>query len=115
MHTVQIVMADRDYAAQLEALLVRDGCHWVLHGETPDFARKGVVAMDLASFLRMRAVPPQPERVVLIAGREEIALRKAWDAGLRSVVYRDEPPQTVLLAIMAAELRVTMPLDSPSP
>lgn len=105
MHTVQIVMANRDYARKLEALLVRDGCHEVLQSEAPDFDRNGVIVLDAASFRGLRRLPPRPDQVVLVSGREESALRQAWDAGLRSVVYTDEPPQTTLLAIMAAELR----------
>jgi hypothetical protein len=105
MHTVQIVMANRDYARDLERLLVRDGCHEVLQPDTPDFRRTGVVVMDTISFRGLAALPPRPEQVVLVAGREESSLRQAWDAGLRSVVYTDEPPQTTLLAVMAAELR----------
>ena len=52
------------------------------------------------------APPAHPEQFVLVASHEESSLNRAWEAGLRSVVYTDDPIQTTLLAVMAAELRV---------
>ncbi len=111
MTTVQIIMTNRRYAKELERLLVRDGRHRVLQVEAPDTASAGVVVMDSDSFREFSNGQPQttqvaPEQVVLVAGHEAGLLNKAWDAGLRSVVYDDEPIQTTLLAVIAAELRL---------
>jgi hypothetical protein len=44
--------------------------------------------------------------VVLITRKDPQHLSRAWDAGIVSVVSEDDPANTVLLAIMAAALRV---------
>lgn len=114
MHTVQIVMADREYASELEALLVRDGRHRVYRDSEPESGWDGVIVMDLAHFNNLAWETHRPDQIVLIVPRNEQCLRKAWEAGLQSVVYEDEPPRTLLLAVMAAELRHLPNDDSPS-
>ena len=47
-----------------------------------------------------------PERVVLITRKDPQLLAQAWEAGIVSVVSAEDPINTVLLAIMAAALRV---------
>lgn len=111
MTTVQIIMTNRRYANELERLLVRDGQHRVLQVDAPDTSNGGVVVMDSVSFREFSSDQQQvdqvpPEQVVLVADHEAGLLSKAWDAGLRSVVYSDEPIQTTLLAVIAAELRL---------
>jgi hypothetical protein len=111
MTTVQIIMTNRNYANELERLLVRDGQHRVLQVEAPDASSSGVVVMDSVSFRefsgdRQHADQVPPEKVVLVADHEAGLLGEAWEAGLRSVVYSDEPVQTTLLAVIAAELRL---------
>ncbi len=119
MTTVQIIMADRKYATELERLLVRDGQHRVLQLDAPDESESGVVVLDSGSFQEFEEAASHPEKVVLVAGHEEGLLTKAWEAGLRSVVYEDEPIQTTLLAVIAAELRllksVGLPWAPPAP
>jgi len=119
MTTVQIIMANRGYARELERLLIRDGKHRVLQLESPDQNQAGVVVMDESSFNEFEKIPCQPEQVVLVAGHESSLLTRAWEAGLRSVVYNDEPIQTTLLAVIAAELRLlkqaSMPWAPPAP
>ncbi len=53
-----------------------------------------------------------PERVVLITRKDPQLLAQAWDAGIVSVVSCEDPVNTVLLAIMAAALRVGKPHNS---
>ena len=50
-----------------------------------------------------------PERIVLITRNDSRQLAEAWDAGIVSVVCTQDPMSTVLLAIMAAGLRVDKP------
>jgi len=52
---------------------------------------------------------PYPERVVLLTRKDPAHLSHAWEAGIVSLVSPDDPPSTVLLAIMAAALRVPKP------
>jgi len=113
MTTVQIIMANRKYATELERLLVRDGRHRVLQVDAPDECEAGVVVMDSGSFHEFQEAPCHPEQVVLVVGHEEGLLTKAWEAGLRSVVYDDEPIQTALLAVIAAELRLLKAMGLP--
>ena len=60
-----------------------------------------------AAFARLPLPLSNPERVVLITRKDPQLLAEAWDAGdrLRGVSEQD-PISTVLLAIMAAALRV---------
>ena len=44
--------------------------------------------------------------MVLITRKDPQRLSRAWEAGIVSVVSVDDAPSTVLLAIMAAALRV---------
>jgi hypothetical protein len=65
-----------------------------------------VLVLDEDALARTALPLPYPERVVLIARKDPQHLSQAWDAGIVSVVSDDDPPSTVLLAIMAAALRV---------
>jgi hypothetical protein len=51
----------------------------------------------------------RPERVVLITPREPERLSRAWEAGIRCVVFDSDPPRTMALAVMGAALRVRTP------
>ena len=113
MTTVQIIMANRKYATELEQLLVRDGQHRVVHLDAPDENESGVVVMDSDVFREFGDASCRPEQVVLVADHEEELLTKAWDPGLRSVVFRDDPIQTTLLAVIAAELRLLKNAELP--
>ena len=57
-------------------------------------------------FNRLPLPLAHPERVVLITRKDPQHLSRAWDAGIVSVVSVDDAPSTVLLAIMAAALRI---------
>jgi hypothetical protein len=47
-----------------------------------------------------------PERIVLITRNDSAHLEQAWNAGVRSVVFNNDPLGTAVLAIMAAGLRI---------
>jgi len=64
------------------------------------------MVLDEAAFGRLPFPLENPERVVLITRKDPQLLAQAWDAGIVSVVSADDPVNTVLLAIMAAALRV---------
>jgi len=106
MQTVQLSIADGGYAATVRDALTRS-CAWHVESvEHPDFSRHCVLVLDGESFARVSLPLSNPERVVLITHKEPPFLAQAWDAGIVSVVSMDDPLSTVLLAIMAAALRI---------
>jgi len=106
MNTVQLALADPVYASALREALTRSGPWQVVSVEQPDPRQKGVLVVDEDALKRLPLPLPCPERVVLVTHRDPQHLSQAWDAGIVSVVSVSEPPNTVLLAIMAAALRV---------
>jgi hypothetical protein len=67
--------------------------------------------VDEPAFERLPLPLANPEQVVLITHRNtHEVMPKAWDAGIVSVVAASDP-NTVLLAIMAAALRVAKGCD----
>jgi len=109
MQTVQLAIVDAAYAAALREALVRSGPWHVQRVEVPDPSEKCVLVIDEESLCRVRLPLPYPERVVLITRKDPEKLSHAWDAGIVSLVSADDPASTVLLAIMAAALRVPQP------
>ena len=121
MQTVQFALADAVYAAVLRDALLHTGPWYVVPVADPDPSQKCVVVIDEDAFSRLPLPVPHPERVVLITRKDPQHLSRAWDAGIVSVVSVDDAPNTVLLAIMAAALRVpkaqaaTVPTSGISP
>src|SRR3712207_3860668 len=106
MQTVQLSIADSRYAAAVREALSRN-CAWRLECvAAPDLAQECVVVLDEATFARLPLPLTNPERVVLITRKDPQMMAEAWDAGIVSVVSDSDPISTVLLAIMAAALRV---------
>lgn len=110
IQTVQFAIADAVYAAALRDALVRSGPWQALSVEAPDPSGKCVLVLDEETFDRLRVPLPNPESVVLITHKDPQHLSRAWDAGIVSVVSDNDSPNTILLAIMAAALRVTKAL-----
>lgn len=109
MQTVQLSIADGGYAATVREALARN-CAWHIEsGPVPDLSHDGVVVLDEAAFARLPLPLANPERVVLITRKDPQTLAEAWDAGIMSVVLESDSISTVLLAIMAAALRVAKP------
>ena len=106
MQTVQLSIADGRYAATVREALSRN-CAWHVESSlVPDLSHDGVVVLDEAAFARLPLPLMNPERVVLITRKDPVTMAEAWDAGIMSVVSDADPISTVLLAIMAAALRV---------
>src|ERR1039457_1598712 len=106
MQAVQLSIADGAYAATVREAMSRS-CAW--HVETvdrPDPSQKCVLVLDELAFARLPLPLSNPERVVLITRKDPQLLAQAWEAGIVSVVSEEDPISTVLLAIMAAALRV---------
>jgi hypothetical protein len=107
MRNIQLSIADAKYAAAVREALCRS-CAWhVEFIDMPDPSQPCVLVLDDLAFTRLALPLSNPERTVLISPRKDPAsLTHAWDAGILSVVSPDDPMSTVLLAIMAAALRV---------
>lgn len=106
INTVQLAVADPVYASALREALSRSGPWHVLSVQQPDLCQRGVLVLDEDALDRLPMPLSCPERVVLITHKDAQHLSRAWDAGIVSVVSNNDPPNTVLLAIMAAALRV---------
>jgi hypothetical protein len=110
---VQLAIADGTYAAALREALSRS-CAW--HVESvcrPDPAEHCVLVLDPPALERLPLPLSNPERIVLITQKDSQLMAEAWDAGIVSVVSEQDPISTVLLAIMAAGLRVDKPHGYP--
>ena len=115
MQTVQLAIADGMYATALREALSRS-CAW--HVESvgrPDPAQPCVMVLDQSALQRLPLPLSNPERIVLITPKDSQLMAEAWEAGIVSVVSEQDPISTVLLAIMAAGLRVEKPHGYPSP
>jgi hypothetical protein len=115
MQTVQFAIADGMYAAALREALCRS-CAW--HVEAvgrPDPSQHCVMVLDQSALERLPLPLSNPERIVLITHRDAQLMAEAWEAGIVSVVSEEDPISTVLLAIMAAGLRVDKSHVYPSP
>jgi len=106
MQTVQLSIADCQYAAGLREVLCRS-CAWHVEVvERPDQSQSSVLVIDEAAFERLPLPLSNPERVVLITRHDPELMARAWDAGIVSVVSQTDPTSTVMLAVMAAALRI---------
>jgi hypothetical protein len=109
MPTVQLAIADGVYAHAVREGLARTCACAVETVAQPDPARPGVLVLDEGAFEKLCLPVSNPERVVLITRRDPRLLEQAWEAGIVSVVSDEDPLNTVMLAIMAASLRVGKP------
>jgi len=109
MQTVQLAIMDSAYETALRDALVRSGPWHVERVQTPRPGERCVLVMDEVCLNRVSLPLPYPERVVLLTRKDPANLSHAWEAGIVSLVSPDDPPSTVLLAIMAAALRVPKP------
>ena len=106
MQTVQLSIADGAYAAAVREALSRT-CAWHVESvDRPDLTQHGVLVLDEFAFARLPLPLSNPERIVVISRPDPLLLAQAWEAGIVSVVSREDSLSTVLLAIMAAALRV---------
>jgi hypothetical protein len=115
VQSVQLSIADGQYAATVREALSRS-CAWHVEAvECPDLSSHSVMVLDEQAFARLPLPLSNPGQFVLIAHKEHQVsdfLEQAWEAGIVSVVSEEDPLNTVLLAIMAAALRVAKPANS---
>lgn len=108
MHTIQLALSDSRYREALHRVLVEDrgfrNCK-IEVVSLPEPQKTGVWVMDCEALDRATLPLPHPERVVLIAKNTAEQLTRAWEAGIASVVFRQDPLSTAMLAILAALYR----------
>ncbi|MBI3665803.1 MAG: hypothetical protein HY236_06185 [Acidobacteria bacterium] len=112
MQVVQLALSQATYANALRDALAQDWAFRdfeVLRVDAPDLQKQGVIVMDSEALEGLQYPLQNPERVVLIACRDPQQLSRAWNAGIVSVVYDNDPLSTAMLAIMAARFRVSNP------
>ena len=106
MQTVQLAITDGRYETSVREALARS-CAWHIESVgVREAAQDTVLVLDEAGLERLALPLANPERVVLITRKDPQKLAEAWEAGIVSVVSDTDPLSTVLLAIMAAALRV---------
>jgi DNA-binding NarL/FixJ family response regulator len=115
MERVQLAIRDARYAKALQELLERNGDVEVCRVEAPDPARGGVIVVDAEGLERLPSAALDPDRVVLITRNDPHNLARAWNAGIRSVVFSEDPLNMAVLAIMAVELRSGKPEGPATP
>jgi hypothetical protein len=109
MQTIQLAITDSAYEAALREALAHSGPWHVECVKTPRPGERCVLVMDEACLNSVSLPLPYPERVVLLTSKYPTNLSHAWDVGIVSLVSPEDPLSTVLLAIMAAALRVPKP------
>jgi hypothetical protein len=106
MQTVQLSIADGAYAAAVREALSHT-CAWQVKSvDRPDPSAKDVMVLDQRALECLPLPLANPELIVLVSEKDPQLLSEAWEAGIVSVVSDKDPMSTVLLAIMAAGLRV---------
>jgi hypothetical protein len=101
---VQIAISDPDWARQLREVLLQLGNLDVECTSQPDFSTPGVIVASPERLPSALTEARGPERVVVLAPKNHLGLPGLWNAGVRSVVYDDEPVSMVVLAVSAAQL-----------
>jgi len=109
MYTVQLAVGNAPYGALLSDLLKHTESCSVTAVDKPDPRQPGVMVLNEKTLDSLPSPIERPERIVLITPNEARRLERAWQAGIRCVVFDSDPPRTMALAVMAAALRVRTP------
>lgn len=105
MSSIQLALSNTAKADQLRSLLCRNTQLQVRCVESPSLEDACVVVVDPPHLQMLPSPLAFPDRVVLITENDASHLRDAWEAGVNSVVSEQDPPNTVVLAILSACLR----------
>jgi hypothetical protein len=109
MEKVQLSIGDARYAAALRERLESTGTRTVDCVSVPKADYHGITVVDSDGLSRLPVPLLNPEQIVLITRNDPQHLSAAWNAGIRSVVFPEDPLSTAVLAIMAAGLRAPRP------
>jgi hypothetical protein len=114
MQTVQLALGNAPYVGVLRDLLAHSETCLIATVDRPDPRKSGVLVVNEDTLESLPTPLDHPERVVLITHNDPRRLARAWEAGIRCVVFDTDPPRTIMLAVMAAALRVRCPNEAGS-
>lgn len=106
MQLVQMAVSENPFTAALQRELERNGEWLVVRVDRPDLSLDGIVLVDELVLDHIDYAIPSPERVVLVCHNHSAELSRAWEAGIISVVFESDSPETAMLAVLSAALRV---------
>lgn len=104
MKTVQVAIPDPVYADSVRNLLTEDGRHQVHLLERPNFELPGVIVMDALCVNSLPAMAKEQKRLLVIAKKDRDDLAKLWDAGIRHVLFYEDPPHWLNMLVLGIEL-----------
>ncbi len=115
VNRIQVALTNRREADELRKVLLKTCSLNVEIASQPDPGYEGVLIVDTNGLAQLDCGLAHPERTVVVAHRgDEMGLSRAWDAGVKTVVFHDDPPHTVLLAVMAAQLHARTHFERPA-
>jgi hypothetical protein len=104
MKTVQVAIQDSKRADSLRDLFLQDCRRQVRVVATPDVTLDGVIIVDASHLRGVPLLQKEQERLIVIVDETDDDLTQLWDAGVRHVVFRLDPPRLVSGAILGIEL-----------
>ena len=102
--TVQVAIQDPAFADSIRDLLLEDSRRQVRLLEKPDMSSEGVVIADAAHLSSFPSSPSALKRLVVMAHKDRDDLSQLWDAGVRHVLFYEDSPETVRIAVLGMEL-----------
>jgi fructose/tagatose bisphosphate aldolase len=109
MTRIQVALDDKTLSQRLCGALAACQAGHVEGVEDPDMRVPGVVVIDTEHLERMATPLARPERCVLVAhgsrGATPDLMSRAWESGVRAVVFDKDPLDTLVLAVLSARFR----------
>ena len=108
-YAVQLALGNAPYAPVIAAILANTrtcNIEWV---DRPDPPKCGVLVVNEKTLDDLWEPIERPERIVLVTPNEARHLERAWNAGIRSLVFDSDPPRIIALAVLAVALRESRP------
>jgi len=112
MQTVQLALGSEPFVPLLQDLLAHSDACQITAVAKPDPKKPGVLVVNDEALDRLARPLEHPERIVLITQNDAQRLARAWEAGIRCVLFDSDPPRTIMLAVLAAALRVRSPNEA---
>lgn len=102
--TVQVAIPDPVCADSVRSLLIQDVRHQIHVVEKPNFDLPGIIIMDAMCVSNFPTVAQEHKRMLVMAHKEQADLAKLWDAGVRHMVFYEDPPQWLTMLVLGIEL-----------
>lgn len=107
MHSVQIVISDSGRAREIGRYLTAKTHFRVRRSPAPSPRSHQVLLMDEPTFRAAISRLAHPERIVLLASQPNEVWDEAMRAGVVSVVKEEDSLETLLMAVLCADLRLS--------